>query len=306
MRVVCCLSACSLVGFAQAKRPFTFEDMMQLKRIGEPRFRPMANGWRSAPSMSTLRQTRRRRICGSSRIAGGDAQAPDAGNRFGRRSHSLLARRQTRAVRVGERRQFADLRAGLRHRHRNPDRRADAKSRDLDRSFRRRHGRRTAKSILFVSSVWPDCKDDACNKQQRRRESQVEGEGQDLHQAHVPPLDQLLRRQVQPPVPGVGRWRSGARSYSRRARRSAVLSWRTGPVRVLARRQRDRLHQQHRRGTRRQARTATSSSCQLPAERRRRSPPIREATRRRCIRPTESTSPIARSFAEDTRATASA
>ena len=30
------LICCSLLGFAQTKRPFTFEDMMQLKRIGEP------------------------------------------------------------------------------------------------------------------------------------------------------------------------------------------------------------------------------------------------------------------------------
>ena len=30
------LICCSLCGFAQTKRPFTFEDMMQLKRIGEP------------------------------------------------------------------------------------------------------------------------------------------------------------------------------------------------------------------------------------------------------------------------------
>ena len=35
-RLVLFLLCCSLTGFAQTKRPFTFEDMMQLKRIGEP------------------------------------------------------------------------------------------------------------------------------------------------------------------------------------------------------------------------------------------------------------------------------
>ncbi len=35
-RILLILFCCSLCGFAQSKRPFTFEDMMQLKRIGEP------------------------------------------------------------------------------------------------------------------------------------------------------------------------------------------------------------------------------------------------------------------------------
>ena len=39
----------SLIGFtfsglAQAKHPFTFEDMMKLKRVGEPEFRQTASG----------------------------------------------------------------------------------------------------------------------------------------------------------------------------------------------------------------------------------------------------------------------
>ena len=34
------LICCSLCGFAQTKHPFTFEDMMQLKRIGEPSVSP--------------------------------------------------------------------------------------------------------------------------------------------------------------------------------------------------------------------------------------------------------------------------
>src|SRR5271167_1493253 len=35
-RLFSLLICCSLFGFAQSKHPFTFEDMMQLKRIGEP------------------------------------------------------------------------------------------------------------------------------------------------------------------------------------------------------------------------------------------------------------------------------
>ncbi len=39
-RVALFLICCSLVTVAQSKRPFTFEDMMQLKRIGEPSVSP--------------------------------------------------------------------------------------------------------------------------------------------------------------------------------------------------------------------------------------------------------------------------
>jgi Tol biopolymer transport system component len=35
-RILLLMICCSLCGFAQSKHPFTFEDMMQLKRIGEP------------------------------------------------------------------------------------------------------------------------------------------------------------------------------------------------------------------------------------------------------------------------------
>ncbi len=36
--------AFTLPAFTQAKHPFTFEDMMKLKRVGDPRFRPTASG----------------------------------------------------------------------------------------------------------------------------------------------------------------------------------------------------------------------------------------------------------------------
>ena len=39
-RILLLMICCSLCGFAQNKHPFTFEDMMQLKRIGEPSVSP--------------------------------------------------------------------------------------------------------------------------------------------------------------------------------------------------------------------------------------------------------------------------
>ena len=43
-RILLLMICCSLCGFAQSKHPFTFEDMMQLKRIGEPTVSP-DNKW---------------------------------------------------------------------------------------------------------------------------------------------------------------------------------------------------------------------------------------------------------------------
>ena len=43
-RLLLFLLSALLSGFAQSQHPFTFEDMMQLKRLGEPMFRPTANG----------------------------------------------------------------------------------------------------------------------------------------------------------------------------------------------------------------------------------------------------------------------
>ena len=62
------LICCSLLGFAQTKRPFTFEDMMQLKRIGEPIVSPDGK-WVafSAVDVESRDRTPRRRICGSCR-----------------------------------------------------------------------------------------------------------------------------------------------------------------------------------------------------------------------------------------------
>ena len=135
------------------------------------------------------------------------------------------------------------------------------------------------KSILFVSSVYPDCNDDACNKQRDEDESQVEGEGEDLHPADVSSLDQLLRRQVQPPVPG-RRLKVELRAISRlattmfrRSRSEVRISIRSRPT---AKRSPTPATSTK---FRRRARTATSLLCRSLAERRRRSRRTLAATR---------------------------
>ncbi len=43
-----------------------------------------------------------------------------------------------------------------------------------------------------MSSVWPDCSDDACNKSGDEEKAKSEVKGEDLHAAYVSSLDQLL------------------------------------------------------------------------------------------------------------------
>ena len=64
-RVLILLFCCSLCGFAQSKHPFTFEDMMQLKRIGEPIVSPDSK-WAGFTAVDVnLDENTRSRICGS-------------------------------------------------------------------------------------------------------------------------------------------------------------------------------------------------------------------------------------------------
>src|SRR5271165_7169888 len=113
-RVFLLLLCCSLSGFAQNKRPFTFEDMMQLKRVGDPIVSPDGKWVGFAAVDVKLDENTRKTHLWIVSINGGEA------------------RRLTPATGAGEDRiRFS------------PD----------------------GKRILFVSEVYPDCNDDACNKQ---------------------------------------------------------------------------------------------------------------------------------------------
>ena len=115
-RILVLIFCCSLCGFAQSKRPFTFEDMMQLKRVGEPIVSPDGKwvGF-SAVDVSLDENTRKPHLLDRSRQWWRGAPAHTQ-YRARRRSHSLFARRQTDHVRVIPRWQFADLGAGFRFR----------------------------------------------------------------------------------------------------------------------------------------------------------------------------------------------
>ncbi len=162
-RLLLFLICCSLTGFAQAKRPFTFEDMMHLKRIGEPSVSPDGK-WVtfSAVDVNLDANTKTPHLW-IVPIAGGEAKrlTPETGSgedriRFAPDGKRVLFESAkdggsqiyvqdfdtTNGTLVGESRKLTHLSTEASGGTWSPD----------------------GKSILFVSSVWPDCSDDACNK----------------------------------------------------------------------------------------------------------------------------------------------
>jgi len=53
---------------AAAKRPMTFGDMMQMKRLGEPLYQPTASGWPTPLRRSIWTKTRKQRNSGCRRL----------------------------------------------------------------------------------------------------------------------------------------------------------------------------------------------------------------------------------------------
>ena len=108
------LLCCSLSGIAQSKRPFTFEDMMQLKRVGEPVVSPDGKWVGFAAVDVNLDENTRKPHLWIVPIAGGEARRLTPSERLRRRSHPFLAGRQTHSFRVLTRWRFANLGTGFR------------------------------------------------------------------------------------------------------------------------------------------------------------------------------------------------
>jgi len=163
-RICVILFCCSLCGFAQSKRPFTFEDMMQLKRIGEPIVSPDGKwvGF-SAVDVNLDENTRKPHLWIVS-VAGSEARrltsSGGAGEdriRFspdGKRILFESSRDGGSQVWV----QDFDSATGTLT---GEPRKATNISTEASGGIWSPDG----KSILFVSEVYPDCKDDACNRQ---------------------------------------------------------------------------------------------------------------------------------------------
>jgi dipeptidyl aminopeptidase/acylaminoacyl peptidase len=160
--VVLLLSSLCARAQTAGKRPFTFEDMMALKRISEPAVSPDGK-WvaYSAVQVDLEKNTRQSRLWIIPGTGGDSRQLPvgDAGGERPRwspdgrqllfvsdrsgSSQAWLASFDPAAVSLGEPRKLTSISTGAGGALWFPD----------------------GKNILFTSEVWPDCKDDACNRQ---------------------------------------------------------------------------------------------------------------------------------------------
>src|SRR5437868_221450 len=152
----------SSLAFAQGKRPFTFEDMMALKRVSEPQISPDGK-WVafSAVDVNLAANTRTPHLWVIP-LAGGEARQLTSGQAGedrprwspdGKRLAFISSREGGSQVWV----QDFDSAAGNLT---GEPRKFTSISTEADGEIWSPDGR----SILFVSSVYPDCKDDACNK----------------------------------------------------------------------------------------------------------------------------------------------
>jgi len=163
-RILLLMICCSLCGFAQNKHPFTFEDMMQLRRIGEPSVSPDGKWVAFSAVDVNLEANTKTPHLWIVPVAGGDSRrlTPADGKgedriRFAPDGKHVLFE----SSRDGESQIYAQdfdgstgTLTGEPHKVTNISTEASSGTWSPD-----------GKWILFISSVWPDCNDDACNKQ---------------------------------------------------------------------------------------------------------------------------------------------
>ncbi len=162
-RLVVLLFCCSLCAFAQDKHPFTFEDMMQLKRIGEPSVSPDSK-WVafSAVDVDLEKNTKSSHLW-IVPIAGGEARrlTPETGSgedriRFSPDGNRVLfesAKDGGSQIWVQDFDTGNGSLTGEPHKFTSISTEASGGLWSPDGDY-----------ILFVSSVYPECPNDACNK----------------------------------------------------------------------------------------------------------------------------------------------
>jgi len=174
-RIALFFLAFSLFSQAQEKHPFTFEDMMQLKRVGEPTVSPDSRWVAFSAVDVNLDENTKTPHLWIIPVAGGDAKrltpatgvgedrprfSPDGSrvifesSRDGGSTQIWVQEFDTATgTLAGDPKKVTSISTEASGGTWSPD----------------------GKSVLFVSSVWPDCKDDACNKQrdEERAKSKV-------------------------------------------------------------------------------------------------------------------------------------
>ncbi|MFZ0914395.1 MAG: S9 family peptidase [Candidatus Korobacteraceae bacterium] len=163
-RILILIFCCSLCAFAQSKHPFTFEDMMQLKRISEPVVSPDGKWVGFSAVDVNLDENTRKPHLWIVPVSGGEARrlspvtaAGEDRIRFspnGKRVMFESPHDGSSQIWVQD---FDSVSGSLT----GEPRKVTSISTEASGGLWSPDG----KSILFVSSVYPDCKDDACNKQ---------------------------------------------------------------------------------------------------------------------------------------------
>ncbi len=231
---------------AQTKRPFTFEDMMKLKRIGE--FAPSPDGkWVvfDAQDVDLAANTKKTHLWIVA-ASGGDARRlnltenEESRPRFSPDGKQLIwTSKATDPTQIwmcnftpesggldGEPHQVTNISTGADGGIWSPD----------------------GKNLVFLSSVYPDCKDDACNQQREEAQSKSKIKAKifsRLFFRHWNAFTDFKRSHL-----FVAKCRGGrvacTRSHAGRSRCAAIPSRRRGHVRHFAGREGSRLHLQRR------------------------------------------------------------
>ena len=198
------------------KRPMTFEDMMQMKRLGETAVSP--DGKWLAYSVTTVDLAREHQDAGA--VAAGDcgrrtasklavAQPGDCGLQFAPDGQSDSLPFSGREG--GQQVWLADF---------DPATGATSNAKKLtaiSTEADNASGRRTGTPIVFTSAVYPDCPaittaDGGSGRQVQRRSrrgaGRQQGEGADFYAPALSALGPLHGRQEVPPLSGFGGWQA--------------------------------------------------------------------------------------------------
>ena len=157
----------SSLAVAQVKRPFTFEDMMALKRVSEPVVSPDGK-WVafSAVDVNLEKNTKTPHLWVVP-ANGGDCKAADF--RPGRRSAALVARWQEAGVRLRPRWHAAGLGVGFRSDDGEFAWRAGEDHVAFDWSAMEKSGRRTARPSCLHRRCFPNARTTPATKRKRKR-----------------------------------------------------------------------------------------------------------------------------------------